>query len=258
MKIRRLTDPADSQLYALRPSFIVALVSGAVAASRADDCAWPRVDGRSMKWRDFLHHYYEKRPIVLEHLIDDWPAVSQGRWVRQKFLGAYGNHTFNSSHVADNCRRLTEFHDGESLEQHLNSNAKASWFVKPNHPLVVELQSRQDWTVPELLRHVVEEGPYISIGKTQQGNIFHAHRNNWIAQVTGRKRWHILEPSKLPAIESMMHRKHAGPCAPPPEWAELSACVVGPGDIMYLPSKYQHETCCLDEFNVAMHTSVQL
>jgi ankyrin repeat protein len=211
------------------------------------------VDGRKLSQAEFDALYFEVQPVVLQNLLDDWPAYAHGRWDKDRIFDKYGSYPFNTSHLAPNCRILSEVHDGTLLQDHLNSGLPASWFVYPHHPMVEDMRASEDYTVPSLLRVVTANGPSVSVGLKMQGNILHDHETNWLAQVRGRKRWLVRPPGedRYPAI-SRAQRMLDGPCSSPPPWPNISICVVHAGEIAYLPSNWAHETCNLDDFNVGV------
>lgn len=118
--------------------------------------------------------------------------------------------------------------------------------------MITKMRQRQDWTNPSPIAFISAEGPFVSIGRRLQGNIFHDHKHNWLAQVYGRKRWLVMPPGVDPGPSEVAWRSQVGPCGAVPSWQNLSRCVANPGEVVYLPSFYRHETCYLSEFNMGV------
>eukprot|EP00933_Yihiella_yeosuensis_P027412 TRINITY_DN21313_c0_g1_i1.p1 TRINITY_DN21313_c0_g1~~TRINITY_DN21313_c0_g1_i1.p1 ORF type:complete len:603 (-),score=80.10 TRINITY_DN21313_c0_g1_i1:47-1855(-) len=227
-------------------------VSVTSAAVQKDFCDWDRLDGRYLKPREFEKRYFEKKPILLTHLLDDWPALKDKRWSEKEMLASYGHYVFDSCHLSHHCLALSRLPKRNyTLEEYMNASSLSSWFISAFHPMVVDMKSKADFRVPDVLRSVTQSGPYVSIGRKGQGNIFHAHQTSWFAQVNGRKRW-LVYKERAPNSSQLSSRLASEPCRSPPAWAGLTGCVTKPGDVIYLPSFYYHETCSLDDFNAGV------
>lgn len=217
-----------------------------------DGCDWPRVDGSTISSADFERLYFEKKAVLITNLMNDWPAVTEKRWSEENILSKYGDLPVNTSHIATNCRGLWEFKSGILMSEYLAYDGPASWFMQPWHPMAQDMAAQKDFMRPKLLSTVSNEGPALSIGRRGQGNIFHNHDHNWLAQVSGKKRWLVVPPKSRPEPAQMSARSDEGPCAPRPKWKDLSGCVATPGDIVYVPSSWWHETCYYTDFSIGV------
>ena len=80
---------------------------------------------------------------------------------------------------------------------------------------------------------------------------FHKHDAAWLGQVSGARLWFLMPPeasvdAKPPACDYLTGR------APLPDVPGLMACVQSPGDVMYIPHRWYHATCGLEEWNVGV------
>lgn len=227
------------------------LVLSQAHPAQADICEWPRVDARRITKREFESKYLERQPVLLENMLDGWPALEL--WSRENILSKFGSYQFNSSHIASNCRVLGGHVDGITLQEHLSSGKPQSWFIEPHAPIVKKLQKKPGWSRPKLFEDLAGSGPFVSIGSKGQGNIFHTHANNWLAQLQGRKRW-LVFPADAKPFDDIYNTRLFEPCAPRPRegWHGLTECTAKQGDVVYLPSQWYHETCSLDNFSIGV------
>jgi len=227
-------------------------VGGAAFDSR---CDVDRVNGRSLSWSEFHEEYYEKQPVVLTHLIDDWPARKKSRWTMENILDKYGNYTFEHADISgNNCRIDPDVCEGLTLREYFNSSSNTSWLLQSwSHAMTRDVTANKDWKIPKILRPVTYGGPHLALAGRMQGNIMHTHDNNWLAQVYGRKRWVVAPPDQTGEKDVHFSRMYdEATCTPRPLEKGMLACTVNAGEIMYLPSKWSHETCSLDEFNIGI------
>eukprot|EP00933_Yihiella_yeosuensis_P001127 TRINITY_DN101825_c0_g1_i1.p1 TRINITY_DN101825_c0_g1~~TRINITY_DN101825_c0_g1_i1.p1 ORF type:complete len:221 (-),score=16.47 TRINITY_DN101825_c0_g1_i1:25-687(-) len=205
-------------------TFLGDYVATSASDQVGDSCDWESVDGRTLTAAEFELKYFEKKPVLLTHLIDDWPALKEGRWAENKILERYGEYVFDTSHIAPNCLMLAKLpRHNFSLAEYMNATAPSSWFIYGFHPMVEDMKRSGDWNIPDILGFVRNSGPQLSIGRNSQGNIFHQHETNWLAQVYGRKRWLVYnnkddKHNQAPSDTRRKLRLAGDPCAPQPDW----------------------------------------
>mmetsp|Transcript_112431 Transcript_112431/g.251164 ORF Transcript_112431/g.251164 Transcript_112431/m.251164 type:complete len:393 (-) Transcript_112431:138-1316(-) len=102
---------------------------------------------------------------------------------------------------------------------------------------------------------------------TATGHGMHRHKEGWLAQIAGRKVWWLAPPQPedegsafRPAFpyKALSEEEGSWPCAwllnedLVPSKAPLIRCVQEPGEIVVLPTGWWHNTCSLDDFNIAI------
>lgn len=220
----------------------------------ASKCDWPIIDGVKLTFDDFFERYWEEQPVLFTNMLNTWPAVLDDRWRKDKFVARYGHHNFTSADVSGNNRKGVlgaKYVDGLSIKAFWNSSEKtaASWFLKPTHPLVRELLHTGDFSIPEGLKGIHRDGPFLSLGRKAQWNPFHRHEHNWFALVHGAKRWYALAPEET---ESIGYDLQAVNVCSDKRLRSFSRCDTKAGQVVYLPTNFEHGTCVLQEDTIGV------
>ena len=98
----------------------------------------------------------------------------------------------------------------------------------------------------------------LGIAGKHSGVSFHLHGPTFSEAIIGRKHWFVLPPDMQPDIErianmTMVHwYRNIYPALPAAERARIWECAIGPGEIMYFPTRVLHATLNLDAYNVFM------
>ena len=200
-------------------------------------------------------YLYQRKPVVIRGLIDDWPA--RQKWSLSWFSEKYGNiytNVFASGNEAKSSqmrfkKMFAKMQAGEVIY--------SSWYVKeifpiisPDYPLANKIFSERQFNwlldLPEKLHG---EMNVIFIGNKGTGIKNHQDSMGthlWSAQITGRKRW-IVSP---PEASAFMHQgeadwlRHPESIAKYPEFAEAKALdfILEAGEVLILPAGWWHQT----------------
>eukprot|EP00746_Dinoflagellata_sp_MGD_P004690 gnl/MRDRNA2_/MRDRNA2_109071_c0_seq1.p1 gnl/MRDRNA2_/MRDRNA2_109071_c0~~gnl/MRDRNA2_/MRDRNA2_109071_c0_seq1.p1 ORF type:complete len:650 (-),score=125.80 gnl/MRDRNA2_/MRDRNA2_109071_c0_seq1:150-2099(-) len=228
--------------------------SRTIVSLQADDyCDFVKVDGRDLDTQRFQAEYRKKqKPVVLQHLIDDWLTT---RWSKKEVMERFGQTPIKSNDVDDGTIQARDsagrlgFQDttvGNIIED-MHLPRRPMYFIRRHHPIVQAIQ--EDLAVPAVVEPMKGSGPYLSFGGLNSSVNMHQHHENWLANVAGRKLW-VVFPSN-----------HT-----PPAWAwqnsacELASkglrpthsCVVHSRELIYLPDSWHHATCNLDAWTLAV------
>ena len=167
-------------------------------------------------------------PVLIDGLTDGWPALE--RWATRELLCRYhgdvpialrengavarSGGAFHSSHTLS----LQDFTSSVAAHSLSSANASAST-GGGGHAMLFstardECWSRlsADYTIPLALADAVAY-PIISIGGAGGGLAFHQHEENWLALISGRKRWLLAPPTETPPPTA--HRRVAEGDQPP-------------------------------------------
>ena len=188
-------------------------------------------------------------PVLIEGLTEQWAAHE--RWATRERLAlrhgdveislrdnsavARSGGAFHSSH------RLTLRDFMSSLATHDASDAAGGggWHAMLFSTARDECWQRlsADYEIPSALADAVAQ-PIVSIGGAGGGLAFHQHEENWLALITGRKRWLLAPPTA--SRPATAHRRVAEAEQPPHQ----GTIVVDqrPGEILYLPPGWWHCT----------------
>lgn len=229
--------------------FLLFLVPRAVSK-----CDWPVIDGLKLTFHDFLENYWEDRPVVFTGLLRTWPAMLDNRWRTDEFVATYGHHNFTSADISGNNRKRAHgasYVDGMSIKSFFNASEKraASWFLKPTHPLVRDLFDKGDFFVPDGLKGIHRDGPFLSLGRSSQWNPFHHHEHNWFALVRGAKRWYAVSPDDKENIRYDLEQVNV---CKDKRLRSFSRCDLQAGQVVYLPSNFEHGTCVLQDDTIGV------
>jgi hypothetical protein len=197
-----------------------------------------------------------RAPVLIEGLTEQWAAHE--RWAtRERLVLRHGDVEISLRDNSAVARSGGAFHSPHrlSLRDFTSSlathDAKASgsggggggggggWHTMLFSTARDECWQRlsADYEIPPALTDAVAQ-PIVSIGGAGGGLAFHQHEENWLALITGRKRWLLAPPNAAPPATA--HRRVAEGEQPP----HPGTIVVDqqPGEILYLPPGWWHCT----------------
>ncbi len=220
---------------------------------------------RDLSLREFKRDYFNPgRPVIMEGAIDHWKA--RFSWTFEGFRSRFQNtmveaHRYEQGRYRpDNIQRLclSDYigkilaNDWDAFPYYLRDNW--SLFVK-HKDLLNDFSHPKyffDWfrLIPGFMRR---PGLRIFIGP--KGAITNMHTDIWgthfwMAQLEGRKRWILFSPDQRDFLYKNCWQVR--PDNPDLERFPLFAkakgldCTVGPGDMIFLPSKWVHWVISLD------------
>ena len=233
-----------------------------LGGSPADPGNWrSMVDRReTLTAQEMLEGYVRPgRPVLLTGVTRDWPALS--RWNFDFFRSSYGSEPVRISRAA----RPEEPEFETTLAGYLDSFGHhaegrpfylTSWPFRERHPELLE-----DFRIPECLpEDLVARLPdpvrpdllWLFMGPAGSGIRMHldvGFSSAWNVQVTGRKRWVLYPPEQTPFLyEGEVDALHPD-LAHFPRFAEARGLEleVGPGELLFIPSLWWHQTVHLED-----------
>lgn len=80
------------------------------------------------------------------------------------------------------------------------------------------------------------------------------HPSSWFAAVVGAKRWLLHPDTEREPPELMQRHTEQGPCMldPATKSATTLECTQKPGDVIWVPNYWWHETCGLDPYSIGL------
>ncbi len=190
------------------------------------------------------------RPVVLAGAASHWPAM---QWTLPGFRHAYGHVRIKPHHgnIVQSTEETTlgEFMDGMASDR---TGRFLSWPYPLEHPELVDtfrLPSclAENWAPPKYhptLLWIIVSPP---------GSGLRLHRDiywssAWNAQMVGRKRWTFCAPQDDPWVYNGQVNTFEPDLATFPlfERATVYETVAEPGDIVYVPSRWWHQTRSVD------------
>lgn len=224
-------------------------------------------------------------PFILRDRMDSWPAMRSERWQRYKLLKSYGKKAISSSSQASiiygGGRANMKFKSfGRVLLEMRQGQHDSFTFDSDILNSIPEL--RNDFDVPEVFSdwsNMQAEAAgtswhMLSLGPSRTGLPFHTHGETWLGLVYGSKMWYFYPPGTGPPppsvqqpfspLDSVSHwadvtlpSLRSLPFAPTPrgntslpageEFYRPLECLQSPGDIMYVPAGWSHQTINVGE-----------
>ena len=181
-------------------------------------------------------------PVVIDGLTNGWAAhkcwATRGRLLRQ-----HGDVEISLRDIGAVARSGGAFHSSNrlSLREFIetldasNARSHAMLFSTARDECWARLSA--DYKVPCALQDAVAK-PIVSIGSTGGGLSFHQHEENWLALITGRKRWFLAPPKAAPPQTA--HRRVTEESQP--RHPGMLVVDQQPGEILYLPTGWWHCT----------------
>ena len=223
-----------------------------------------QVDRRDqLSVREFRREYlYPGRPVVITNAIEDWKARSL--WTLDYFRSRYADTSIPLSKY-EGAHYRVEAVETASLGSFIGSiehndfttypyYIRDDWRIFVTHKeLMGDYQIPKyffDWYVfvPPFMKLIY---PRIFIGP--KGAITPLHldiweTHAWLAQLVGRKRWLLFPPDQRPLLYDYQVRPFQPDLEKFPLYrnARPFECIIGPGDLIFVPSGWAHEVISLD------------
>ena len=220
---------------------------------------------RDLSIKEFKREYfYPGRPVVIEDAIDQWKARSS--WTFDFFRFRFGKDIIETyryeqgNYQPDHINRipLGAFideiiaNDWDTYPYYMRDNCG---FLLQHKELLTDFSEPKyffDWfrLLPTSMRR---PGLRIFIGP--KGAVTNLHQDIWgthfwMAQLAGRKRWVMFSPDQMGLLYNNCWQVR--PDNPDldrfPMFANAKGldCTIGPGDLIFLPSKWVHWVLSLD------------
>jgi hypothetical protein len=211
----------------------------------------------------FSRYYYQNRPVLLKGLIDHWPALRLWslEYFASKFATTEIDVQWNRNSDSDYERRSNEFAQtrklSEVIERMKDQVPTNDFYVTANNSGRNKIALAALWQdigdiEGYLISKEVNDGFFWMGPKGTVTPYHHDLTNNFLVQISGRKRVKLVSSLE---IASMRNHQHCFS-----EWSgdELSLnplgvqrplvreCVLGPGDVLFLPVGWWHHVEALD------------
>ncbi|SEU24980.1 Cupin-like domain-containing protein [Myxococcus fulvus] len=222
---------------------------------------------RGLVAQDFFERYYARnQPVVIEGLLDDWPART--RWTPEWLAEHFGDEPVEVMAGRDaeadpdfHAERLRRTWLLRELVTHVRGTrgsddvylvARNSLLLRPAfRPLLGDLRPPAGYIHPDLS---APDSVHLWFGPAGTvSNLHHDHLNVLFCQVLGRKRFWLLPPCETPRLYNDRGLYSAVDIRAPdltryPGFARatLHSCVVGPGDTLLIPVGWWHAVEALD------------
>ncbi|MBC7435211.1 MAG: cupin-like domain-containing protein [Bdellovibrionales bacterium] len=254
--------------------------SGFIAGPLADAArAAPEIRRRArLTATEFeAEHRTPRRPVVLQGMVDDWPALKT--WGFNYFANHYGSQKVTvDAYNSARAREMSLAQFVQLLEQQPSEGGAPvylqEWYYKAADPLLAldtpELEVAQYDFRRELYGEAISTNHQLWAG--QRGGVTILHQDAYLVdvmhiQLVGEKRWIVMAP------EAHLHSLDGGQ----PDFARLAAdpaaqlmqCTLRPGDVLFLPSQWWHRVellsdsigvgrKCLDPSNLRKHVRLRM
>ncbi|WP_415835099.1 cupin-like domain-containing protein [Corallococcus soli] len=213
----------------------------------------------------FTHYYRRNRPVVIEGLLEDWPAMR--RWTPAWMAEHFGDETVEVM-AGREAQALPDFHADrlrrevplrELLARFDGAPTNDMYLVARNSLLLREafLPLLEDLRAPEGYIHPDLREPdrvHLWLGPAGTlSNLHHDHLNVLFCQVWGRKRVWLAPSWETPWMANERGFYSAVDVLAPdtgrfPDFARvaLHTVEVGPGDALFIPVGWWHALHALD------------
>ena len=195
-------------------------------------------------------------PVVIEDLATSWPAAS--RWTPSFFRSQYGHLRVTVGRAA----RKTELPVKMTLDEYVrymqSTTEERPWYLTSWDFTVECPELLSDFTLPRyfaedfIVQVPIELRPrllWIFMGPPGSGFRLHVdvgHTAAWNAQLSGRKEWVLFEP-EAPVYDGRPDAFNPDLTKfPRMADAQPYVCTLGPGDVIFTPSRWWHQTRILE------------
>jgi len=216
---------------------------------------------RGLTVEAFLREYgVPQRPVIIEDATTAWPAMTT--WTFDHFARRHADVAVtvarNAGAYGGPPRAMTvgEYFRYMRIQRDTRPYYLASWNFSKDCPdlltdFTVPPYFADDWflDLPEDRRPRLT---WLFIGPARSGSWLHldvGHTSAWNVQVVGRKRWRLFPPEQSP----LLYNGQVDAFNPDYERFPLSAqaepleCVLGPGEIIFTPSLWYHQTLAIED-----------
>ncbi len=203
---------------------------------------------------EFLEEYYStNRPVIITGMMDDWPAMK--KWDLDFFRDRFGDREIEvqfgrnsgANYEIEREKYLKKVRMAEFVEMVRSAGTTNDFYLTANN------NSSNKAVLPELWQDIIQVPEYLS-GRDPMSGFFwmgpagtitpfhHDLTNNFMAQVIGRKKVKIAPSWDMPLMDNHYHvySRVDGRVAAPrpqarPDEAQILECILGPGEILFLP-----------------------
>jgi hypothetical protein len=245
-----------------------ALLAARAALYQQEHPEGPRVERRrSLPPEEFFERYYlRNRPVIIEGLMADWPALS--RWTPEWLAERFGDEPVEV--MAGRESDADPDFNAERLRQSLPLRELVARMREGGETNDVYLVARNSLLLREAFRPLLEDvrapagyiQPDISVPHTVHlwfgpagtlSNLHHDHLSVLFCQVLGRKRFWLAPSWETPWLYNDRGLYSAVDIRAPdvarfPDFARacVHTCEVGPGDALLIPVGWWHAVHALD------------
>ncbi len=228
----------------------------------------------------FMSDYADRKPVLVRGLANEWPAVKDGAWSKEKFLSNSVNISVNvgqsSTIVAagggwTGKKSLRDFihemdessSDGDDALRQRDDPKDISFDVKffYENPELIKDFSNPDIFQQFCNKEGITRGDawlIFSLGSSRSGLQFHVHGPTWLGVVFGQKRWFLHPPGAGLSSNAAYHEAGWHPLMNMMTFVDSVLSKLGrvagplqctqlPGDVIYLPAGYKHATLNIGE-----------
>ncbi len=245
-----------------------------------DGCDIDVVPVASFTRERFMSDYANRKPVLVRGLANEWPAIKDGAWSKEKFLSSSVNMSVNvgqpSTIVAAGGGRTGKKSLRDFIhEMDESSNSDGDDLRHHDDPKDVSFDVRFFYENPELIKdfsnpdifqqfcnkEAIKTGEawlIFSLGSSRSGLQFHVHGPTWLGLVFGQKRWFLYPPGSGLSSNAAYHEAGWHPLMNMITFVDSILSKLGhgagplqctqlPGDIIYLPAGYKHATLNIGE-----------
>ncbi|WP_343073309.1 cupin-like domain-containing protein [Pyxidicoccus fallax] len=228
----------------------------------------PRVERRRhLPPEEFFERYYlRNRPVIVEGLLEDWPALSRWtpEWLAERFgdepvevmagRESDGDPDFN----AERLRRtlplrelIARMREGRETNDVYLVARNSLLLREAFRPLLADLRAPVGYIHPDI---ATPDSVHLWFGPAGTlSNLHHDHLNVFFCQVLGRKRFWLAPSWETPWLYNDRGLYSAVDIRAPdlerfPDFARATVhtCEVGPGDALLIPVGWWHAVKALD------------
>ncbi len=203
---------------------------------------------------EFLNEYYStNRPVIITGMMDNWPALS--KWNLDFFETHFGERAIEvqfgrnagENYEIEREKYLKSIRFAEFIALIRSAGTTNDFYLTANN------NSSNKQVLPELWNDIVPITEYLDGSDPMSGFFWmgpsgtitpfhHDLTNNFMAQVVGHKKIKIAPSWDMPLMRNDFHvfSKVDGRVTPPQPIAPLDGpqiieCILGPGEILFLP-----------------------
>jgi histone arginine demethylase JMJD6 len=226
---------------------------------------YPQIDRRAgLSIREFRREYlYPGKPVVITDAMEGWAA--NWKWTFDFFRARYGNDRLRVWRYDRQTGYTPEQASDVSLAEYVEGVTSNDWraypyYLRDNWRLIHDHpELKQDYEEPKYFYDWFQllppflRMPYPRLFLGPKGAITPLHADvwgthAWLSQLVGRKRWLLFAPNQKEylynyevSIETPDYLRH-----PLYRKAQPVEATIGPGDTIFVPSRWAHWVVSLD------------
>jgi hypothetical protein len=227
-------------------------------------CQLPKVDARAVSLEEFRKNIQERAAVLIEHGTPQWAGAMQS-WTADNASASHGEAVIAIQDPELLVKRgsfapvIARRELGEYVARMEAEPNPVFWnrWMRVTDALVGDLGGGDGGhAYDHLPTRSLRFHHIFSMGGVGTGVGFHAHSENWLGQVAGRKAWFVAPPGPN-SKGADWEKKHGcewllGEPSAAAQDPRIQSCVVEPGQVIYVPTSWHHATCNLDEFTLSL------